>query len=86
MQWQGTFIGYEPKSKAYRVLVDAGKVQISRDVTFLEQPQAANKGAAIEAEQASDHVSGGVVGSPITVQEDNSEADSTGIDIGMGVA
>ncbi len=33
----GTFVGYEPNSKAYRVLMDTGKVQISRDVTFNEQ-------------------------------------------------
>jgi len=74
----GTFIGYEPNSKAYRVLMDTGKVQISRDVTFNEQPSAANRAAAAEAEQSNLQVSTGVSESPITVQEDNSEADSTG--------
>ncbi len=32
----GIFIGYEPNSKAYRVLMDSGKVQISRDVSSQE--------------------------------------------------
>ena len=31
----GIFVGYEPTSKAYRVVVDS-KVQISRNVTFIE--------------------------------------------------
>ena len=53
----GTFIGYEPNSKAYRVLMDTGKVQISRDVTFNEQPSAANRAAAAEAEKANLQVS-----------------------------
>ena len=79
----GIFIGYEPNSKAYRVLMDSGKVQISRDVIFLERvPSAVNKAAATEAEQANNKVSAGVPDRPITVQEDNSEADSTGIDLG----
>ncbi len=78
----GTFIGYEPNSKAYRVLMDTGKVQIARDVTFLEQPSAANKAAATEAEQANNQVSTGVPDNPVNVQEHNSEADSTGIDVG----
>ncbi len=79
----GIFIGYEPNSKAYRVLMDSGKAQISRDVIFIERvPSAANKAAATEAEQANNEVSAGVPDSPITVQEDNSEADSTGIDLG----
>ncbi len=78
----GTFIGYEPNSKAYRVLMDTGKVQTSRDVTFNEQPSAANRAAAAEAEKANHQVSTGVSESPITVQKDNSKADSTGIDVG----
>jgi len=79
----GIFVGYEPNSKAYRVLMDSGKVQISRDVIFLERvPSAANKAAASEAEQANNKVSARVPDRPITVQEDNSEADSTGIDLG----
>ena len=78
----GTFIGYEPNSKAYTVLMDTGKVQLSRDVTFDEQPSAANTAAATEAEKANHQVSTGVPESPTTVQEDNSEADSTGIDVG----
>ncbi len=78
----GTFIGNEPNSKAYRVLMDTGKVQISRDVTFNEQPSAANRAAAAEAEEANHLVSTGVPDNPITVQEDNIEADSTGIDVG----
>ncbi len=78
----GTFIGYEPNTKAYRVLMDSGKVEISRDVIFLERvPSAANKAAAKEAEHANNQVGAGVPDSPITVQEDNSEADSTGIDL-----
>ena len=43
---------------------------------------AAKKAAATEAEQANNQVSTGVPDSPSTVQEDNSEADSTGIDLG----
>jgi len=79
----GIFIGYEPNSKAYRVLMDSGKVQISRDVIFLERvPSAANKPAATEAEQANNKVNARVPDSPITVQEDNGEANSTGIDLG----
>jgi len=79
----GIFIGYEANAKAYRVLMDSGKVQISRDVIFLERvASAAKKAAATEAEQANNQVSTGVPDSPSTVQEDNSEADSTGIDLG----
>ncbi len=79
----GIFIGYEPNSKAYRVLMDSGKVQISRDVIFLERvASAAKKATVTEAEQANNRVSTGVPDSPSTVQEDNSEADSTGIDLG----
>jgi len=49
----GIFSGYEPNSKANRVLMDSGKVQISRDVILLERvPSAADKAAATEAEQA----------------------------------
>ena len=63
--------------------MDSGMVQISRDVIFLERvPSAVNKAAATEAEQANNKVSAGVPDSPITVQEDHSEADSTGIDLG----
>ncbi|DBB03060.1 TPA: hypothetical protein ACH3X1_000037 [Trebouxia sp. C0004] len=63
--------------------MDSGKAQISRDVIFVERvPSAANKAAATEAEQANNEVSAGVPDSPITVQEDHSEADSTGIDLG----
>ena len=77
-----TFIGYVPNSKEYRVLMDSGKVQIITDVIFLEVvPSAANKAAATEAEQANNKVSAGVPDSPITVQEDNSEADSTDMDL-----
>ena len=43
---------------------------------------AAKKAAATEAEQANNQVSTGVPDSPSTVQEDNTEADSTGIDLG----
>ena len=43
---------------------------------------AAKKAAATEAEQANNQVSTGVPDSPSTVQEDNSEADNTGIDLG----
>ena len=33
---EGTFVGYEPNSKAYRVLLHSGKVEVSRDVVFAE--------------------------------------------------
>ncbi len=72
----GIFIGYELNSKAYRVLMDSGKVQVSRDVIFLARvPPATNKAAATEAEQANNKVSAGVPDSPITAQ------DNTGIDL-----
>jgi hypothetical protein len=32
----GIFVGYEPNSKAYRILLPSGKITISRDVTFNE--------------------------------------------------
>ena len=38
----GIFVGYEPHSKAYRVLLDTGKISISRDVIFDETPPAAS--------------------------------------------
>ena len=48
-----TFIGYEPKSKAYRLLLEDGKVNISRDVIFVEDMRGAPaKEAAAEAEGA----------------------------------
>ena len=38
----GIFVGYEPHSKAYRVLLDTGKISISRDIIFDETPPAAS--------------------------------------------
>lgn len=35
---KGVFVGYEPTSKAYRVLLDSGKLVVSRDVIFHESP------------------------------------------------
>ena len=32
----GTFLGYEPNSKAYRVLLEDGKMVVTRNVTFDE--------------------------------------------------
>ena len=34
----GRFVGYEPGSKAYRILLDDGSIIVSRDVTFDERP------------------------------------------------
>ena len=34
----GRFVGYEPGSKAYRILLDDGSIIVSRDVTFDEPP------------------------------------------------
>ena len=39
----GIFIGYEANNKAYRVLLDAGKMTMSRDVTFDEAQKGLNK-------------------------------------------
>ncbi|GLI62320.1 hypothetical protein VaNZ11_004893 [Volvox africanus] len=33
---KGTFLGYEPNSKAYRILLEDGRIQITRHVAFLE--------------------------------------------------
>ncbi|GLI63566.1 hypothetical protein VaNZ11_006559 [Volvox africanus] len=33
---KGTFLGYEANSKAYRILLGDGRIQITRDVVFLE--------------------------------------------------
>ena len=49
---KGLFIGYQPDSKAYRVLID-GRVSIAKDVTFVENQQGATAGeAATEANEA----------------------------------
>ena len=48
-----TFIGYEPNSKAYRLLLENGKVNVSRDVIFVEDMRGAPaKEAPAEAEEA----------------------------------
>ena len=78
----GIFIGHEPNSKASTVLLDSGPTQTLRYVIFLGRvPSAANTAAATEAEHANNQVDG-VPDSPSTVQEDNSEGDSTGVDPG----
>ena len=43
----GTFLGYQPNSKAYRVLLDDDKMVISRDVTFDESPAQTKEGTEI---------------------------------------
>ena len=49
---KGLFMGYQPDSKAYRVLID-GRVSIARDLTFVESQQGATAGeAATEANEA----------------------------------
>ena len=54
----GVFIGYEPQSKAYRVLLHTGKLQISRDVIFDEStPTVAITEAHAEAEEVRKKVS-----------------------------
>ena len=50
----GTFVGYEPGSKAYRVLVD-GKIKVSRDVTFNEKTRGrGGPGASVMDDEKSD--------------------------------
>ena len=65
----GTFLGYEPNSKAYRVLLEDGKMVVSRNVTFDEiQPLIKE---ALDREDFSDG-SGSVEGaSDISDQEDH---------------
>ena len=48
----GIFIGYEPHSKAYRVLLDDGKAVVSRNVTFDESKPPSTETS--EAEDSSD--------------------------------
>lgn len=52
----GTFLGYEPHSKAYKVLLDDGKVVVSRNVTFDESkpPSTETSEDAVEDTEASD--------------------------------
>ena len=73
-------LGY--KSEAAQAIRATIRHRQGTDIILLEQPSVANKAAATEAEQANNQVSTGVPDSPSTVQEDNSEADSTGIDLG----
>lgn len=57
----GVFIGYEANSKAYRVLSADGKVDIARDIIFVEDmPEAATKEAATEGEDLNPGVNPGV--------------------------
>ena len=55
----GIFIGYAERSKAYRVLLDSGKVQETKDVIFVEDKQATEaeeaKVAANNSNKVSDH-------------------------------
>ena len=72
---EGIFIGYEPYSKAYRILLDTGKISISRDVTFDESPQAASTPVRSKHEEEEEH----------TIPTANTEviqADTEGIDYG----
>ena len=71
----GIFVGYEPHSKAYRVLLDTGKISISRDVIFDETPPAAF------TQDRSRHVEEEEQTSP-AVNTEVIQADTEGIDYG----
>lgn len=43
---KGVFIGYEPGTKGYRVLMPDGRVRVSRDVVFDESPKHRSRGAS----------------------------------------
>ncbi|KAA6418886.1 MAG: hypothetical protein FRX49_11112 [Trebouxia sp. A1-2] len=68
----GIFIGHEPNFKASRVLMDSGQMQTLKYVIFLER---------VPKQQLLQKLNTPTM-SPSTVQEDNSEGDSTGIDLG----
>ena len=71
----GIFVGYEPHSKAYRVLLDTGNISISRDVIFDETPPAAS------TQDRSRHVEEEEQTSP-AVNTEVIQADTEGIDYG----
>ncbi len=71
----GIFVGYEPHSKAYRVLLDTGKISISRNVIFDETPPAAS------TQDRSQHVEEEEQTSP-AVNTEVIQADTEGIDYG----
>ena len=77
----GIFIGYEPNSKAYRVLLESGKVEISRDVVFVEDIQARLAKEAVVEQVNTKGSTKQPYTTPILGEEDT-EAVSVGIDMG----
>ncbi len=76
---KGIFIGYAEQSKAYRVLLDSGKVQETKDVIFVEDKQATGAKEAKAAAENSDKVSNHTLDSdpePPNTQEDELGTDS----------
>jgi hypothetical protein len=59
---KGIFVGYQPGSKAYRVLVN-GTVRISRDVTFDEHRSRSSSTSPLPASDSDSDESGGAPGS-----------------------
>ena len=79
----GVLVGYEPQSKAYRVLLEDGRMQISRDVIFDEyKPTAANTGVLAEAEEARNKVSTDLPLSIAVEPSSDSDAASESVDGG----
>ena len=79
----GVLVGYEPQSKAYRVLLENGRMQISRDVIFDEyKPTAANTGVLAEAEEARNKVSTDLPLSIAVEPSSDSDAASESVDGG----
>ena len=71
----GIFVGYELHSKAYRLLLDTGKISISRDVIFDETPPAASTQERSRHEEKEEQTSPAVNTEVI-------QADTEGIDSG----
>lgn len=79
----GVFIGYEPQSKAYRLLLKTGKMKISRDVIFDESAPSATTEAHAEAEQASKMIPiDTLTGKPPSEEDQGSDAASDSVDGG----
>jgi hypothetical protein len=73
------FLGYAEQSKAYRVLLDSGKVQETKEVIFVEDKQAMGAEEAKAAAKYSDTVSHHTLDSdlgPPNTQEDELGTDS----------